>query len=240
VAVDTRTEHDGLASLYLPIAIAVAVVVVGLIVAFAIRYRARDAAAASTPAGGPTHAPRVELVYALFLVAIVVFLLWRTFRVEARVDRVASNPALTVDVTAAKWQWRFDYPREGIVQRQVGNRYPTLVVPVGEEVRFNLRAKDVIHAFWIPAMRWKRDATPGRTTVFTLQFPHVGAIPGGGLCSEFCGIGHDQMRFNVRVLSRAGFARWVALRRVNSHVAALDGSTPEPHRLLPGRGGAGR
>jgi cytochrome c oxidase subunit 2 len=240
VAVDTRTEHDGLASLYLPIAIVVALVVVGLLVTFAIRYRARDAAAAATPAGGPTHAPRVELVYALFLVAIVAFLLWLTFRVEARIDPVASNPALTVDVTAAKWQWRFDYPREGIVQRQVGDRDPTLVVPVGEEVRFNLRAKDVIHAFWIPAMRWKRDATPGRTTVFTLAFPHVGAIPGGGLCSEFCGIGHDQMRFNVRVLSRAAFARWAALRSVNSDVAAVDRAPSEAHGLLPARGGGAR
>jgi cytochrome c oxidase subunit 2 len=209
--VDTRSEHDDLARLYLPIALAVMVVVVGLLVMFAIRYRARGAAS-EEPAGGPTHAPRVELVYAVFLAAVVVFLLWRTFRVEARVDRVAAHPAVTVDVTAAKWEWRFDYPRLGIVERQVGKRYPTLVVPAGREVRFRLRAKDVIHAFWIPSRRFKRDAIPGRTAVFTLLFPHPGAVPGGGLCSEFCGLGHDQMRFNLRVLSGAGFARWTSAR----------------------------
>jgi cytochrome c oxidase subunit 2 len=230
---DTRGEFDGLAGLYLPIAAAVVVLVLVLVVAFAVRYRARpgadeDDAAGTTsggdaprPAGGsrgrvaargPSSAPRTELLYALLLAAVAALLLWRAFTVEARVDRVASSPALTVDVTAAKWRWRFDYPRWGIVQRGTTRRDPTLVVPAGEEVLFRLRATDVIHAFWIPSARFKRDATPGRTERFTLRFDTPGRVDGGGLCSEFCGLGHLGMRFGVLVLRPAAFAAWAQRR----------------------------
>jgi cytochrome c oxidase subunit 2 len=212
---DTRDEHDALARLYLPIAVAVVALVAMLVVAVALRYRARPGDDGVAPRG-PSSAPRIELLYVLLLAAVAGVLLWRTFTVEARVDRVASDAALTVDVTAAKWQWRFDYPRWGIVQRGSDRRDPTLVVPAGEEVRFRLRATDVIHAFWIPSRRFKRDATPGRTEVFTLLFPTPGRVPGGGACTEFCGLGHWSMRFDVLALSPAAFAQWARRRSAAS------------------------
>lgn len=222
---DTRGEHDDLAGLYLPIAAAVVALVLVLVVVFAVRYRARPGAGGGAGHGeageeapgraaarGPSSAPRAELAYALLLAGVAAVLLWRAFTVEARVDRVAAAPALTVDVTAAKWRWRFDYPRWGIVQRGTARRAPTLVVPAGEDVLFRLRATDVIHAFWIPSTRFKRDATPGRTERFTLRFDRPGRVDGGGLCSEFCGLGHLGMRFGVLVLRPAAFAAWAQRR----------------------------
>jgi cytochrome c oxidase subunit II len=208
--VDTRHEYDRLASLYLPIAAGVVLLVLVLVAAVALRYRAQAGRAPSRVAG----APRVEALYVLLLAAVAAFLLWRTFSVEARVDGASdARAALTVAVTAAKWHWTFAYPALGIVQRGSDARRPTLVLPAGRTVAFRLRSIDVVHAFWIPSRRFKRDATPGFPTRFTLAFPRPGTWANGGECSEYCGLRHWQMRFDVRVLTPAAFAAWERARR---------------------------
>jgi len=213
--VDTRHEYDSLAGLYVPIAAGVVLLVALLVVALAWRYRAR----AGEQDGRPSRladAPRAEGLYVLALAAIAALLLWRTFSVEARVDQDASGAGVQITVTAAKWHWRFDYPRAGIVQRGTDANPPELVVPAGRTVDFTLRAADVIHAFWIPERRFKRDATPGFTSSFSLVFPHPGFWRDGGECSEFCGLRHARMRFDVRVLAPAAFARWVQARQAGA------------------------
>lgn len=208
--VDTRHEYDRIASVYLPIAAGVVLLVLLLVVVFALRYRA------GRPGGEPSRrhsAPRVEGLYVLVLAAVAAFLLWRTFTVEDRVDAAASaRPSVIVNATAAKWHWTFAYPASGIVLRGTDRRRPTLVVPVGRVVGFHLNSVDVVHAFWVPSRRFKRDATPGFPTRFTLVFPRTGTFVNGGECSEYCGLHHWQMRFDIRVVSPAAFAAWEAAR----------------------------
>jgi len=215
--VDTRHEYDRVAGLYLPIAVGVVVVIVGLVIAFALRYRTREGV--TRPASRLSSAPKTEAAFVLALAAVAALLLWRTFSVEARVDRGASGAPVQVDVTAAKWHWRFDYPQYGIAQRGTDRRPPTLVVPAGTRVGFTLRSVDVIHAFWIPSLRFKRDATPGLTTTFSMTFGTPGFTRDGGECSEYCGLDHAFMRFDVRVLPAAAFARWAAARRAAAGAA---------------------
>lgn len=74
----------------------------------------------------------------------------------------------------------------------------------------------MIHSFWIRALRFKRDAFPGRTTRFVLRFPDRGFMRRGGHCAEYCGLLHAEMKFHVRVLSRAAFREWVSDRRSES------------------------
>jgi cytochrome c oxidase subunit II len=209
--IDTRHEFDRVAGLYLPIAVAVVALVALLVLFMALRYRARpsDAARGRRPSR-LSSAPKTELLYAVLLACVAALLLWKTFTVEARTDKVQRGAAVTIDVTAAKWHWTFAYPRYGIVQVGTDVRPPTLVVPAGEVVRFTLRSLDVIHAFWIPARRFKRDANPALASDFTLVFPKPGFSRNGGECSELCGLRHAQMRFDVRVLSPAAFRLWAS------------------------------
>jgi cytochrome c oxidase subunit 2 len=203
--VDPRHEFARLAGIYLPIAVAVVVLVALLVVGFAWRYRAR-------PDRGPTDrrsgAPKLESVYAIVLACVAVFLLTRTFPIEAKVDRLSAHPGLTVRVTAAKWRWRFDYPAQHRTNAGTAMKIPTLVVPAHTTVRFVLTSIDVIHAFWIPAERVKRDAFPGRIARFDAEFEKPGFSRYGGECSEFCGLGHTDMRFSVRVLAPGAFKAW--------------------------------
>jgi cytochrome c oxidase subunit 2 len=205
-AVDTRDVYDGLAALYVPIAAAVFGIIVLLTAWFVWRGRRRD-----TPTG-PDEATRVELVYAALLAVIVAVLLVATFRAIDRENARAAGPPEVIQVTAAKWNWRFAYPREGKVEQGGSDGAPaTLVVPAGVEIDFQATAVDVIHAFWIPALKFQRQLVPGQTTSFHLTFPRPG-FTSSGLCSFYCGLEHARMRFAVQVLSRADFAKWAASR----------------------------
>ncbi len=208
--VDTRHEYQRLQDIYLPIAVGVFVLVLALVVFLAVRYRRRGD---GRPSHQRTEAPVVEGLYAVGLAVVAALLVGATFSTESREDRASSPAALDVTVTAAQWRWRFDYPSQGIDEIGTDTTPPTLTVPVGATVRFTMRSQDVIHSFWIPDLRFKRDAFPRRTTRFELVFDRIGFDSAGGACAEYCGLHHGDMSFGVDVLSRPEFARWVQARR---------------------------
>ena len=203
--VDTRKEFEDLASTYLPIAIVVfALVLLGTIVPlFVFRARRR---------GEPSdrdEPPWLPIGYAAVLIAIVALLVTLTFNAQDKISAKVTRPGLQVNVTAAKWNWRFDYPAQHISQIGGDSTPTSLVVPTGTDVRFNLTSLDVIHSFWVPYVRFKRDAFPRRTTSFVLSFPGVGYHT-AGRCAEYCGLKHDQMIFTIEVMSRNDFNAWVS------------------------------
>ncbi len=201
--ISTRHEYWSLAHIYGPIAIGVCLLILLLVVGAVLRYRRRPEAA-TWHENNP-----LEAGYAVVLTLVAAFLLYLTFHFEHRVDTVANRerPALTIDVTAGRWEWEFSYPRYGIVQRSgmVGNQ--PLVVPTNEAIRFNMTSVDVIHGFWIPELEFKHDLFPGKVQYQVLTFTRTGTFP--GQCSVFCGLRHPEMVFNVRALSPAAFNAWL-------------------------------
>jgi cytochrome c oxidase subunit II len=206
---DTRDQFNELfGELYLPVTLTVGSIVVLVVLFAVVRYRrSRN----RTPSK-KSEAPVLESAYAVTIAVIVAVLLWATFTAEAKVDKVSSTPGLRVDVTAFKWQWRFDYPGQG-VPPSIGSdtHHAELVVPVDTVVGFRMTSRDVIHALWIPAARFKRDAFPDRSTSFDLVFGQVGTFP--GRCAEFCGLEHAGMTLEVRVLTKPNFDAWLAAHR---------------------------
>jgi cytochrome c oxidase subunit 2 len=204
--IDTREEFQDLWGVYLPIGVAVAAIIFGLVVFSVLRYRRRGD---ELPDGreGP---PILEGMYALVLVGVVVFLLAMTFRTDDRVIEVSGDPGAEVDVTAFQWGWRFTYPGEGVTVVGDDKRPPTLVVPLDTTVQFTLRSRDVIHSFWIPEVRFKRDAFPERETTFDLSFDEEDMI---GRCAEFCGLAHGEMTFDVVAMEQAEFSDWLRTQR---------------------------
>jgi cytochrome c oxidase subunit II len=200
--VSTRHQYDHLFAIYVPIAAGVFALIVIVVLASVVRYRRR-----AQPARWSEN-NRLEISYAVLLVLTAAFLIGLTLRAEHKVDTVANHeaPALTVNVTAAKWEWEFRYPRYGIVVRSGTVGRQPLIVPTGEAIRFNLASQDVIHSLWVPEARFKRDLIPGTVEHVTLTFTRSGRFP--GQCAEFCGLRHADMVFNVRALSPAAFLRW--------------------------------
>ena len=201
----TGTRHDfaHVQDLYLPIAAVVFAAVV-LALAFAVvRYRAR-----------PDRAPRptrdryaVDAGVAVVLATIVTLLVVVTLRTD-RDETALARAGFRVDAVAFQWGWEFTYPSlPGVVDRSAPGRPATLHVPAGTLVEVSLRTRDVVHAFWIPDLRFKRDAWPGKTARFDLRLP-AGTAAGVGHCAQYCGLKHSDMVFFVEAMDAARFATW--------------------------------
>jgi cytochrome c oxidase subunit 2 len=113
---------------------------------------------------------------------------------------VPPKDALQIRVRAQKWIWSFSYPDAGIVTDE-------LVVPVGKPVQVTLTSADVIHSFFIPAFRVKKDVLPNRYTVVWFQPSEIGEYD--LKCAEYCGRDHSRMRAKVRVVSQQAYQDWL-------------------------------
>jgi cytochrome c oxidase subunit 2 len=200
---DAHSRFSDLFSVYEWVMVAVTSIIFGAVLFAVIRYRRRSNV---QPRGEDKHTI-AESIYAAIVATIVILLVTLTFRTEEKVDAVASTGGVRVDIVAFQWQWQFGYPDFGKTVLGTAERSPTMVLPVRTLVRFDGVSRDVIHSFWVPAARFKRDEFPGTNTKFDLRFDRTGTFI--GRCAEFCGLHHVDMNFFVRVVPRAEFQRWV-------------------------------
>lgn len=157
--------------------------------------------------GGTTSRVRAPLWSHVVLIAglLSLFLAWWVIGYRDYLHMQTPPPeAMPIYVTAKQWMWEFTYPDGTRAQDE-------LVVPQGQPVRLALSSRDVIHSFYVPAFRTKRDALPGRTTLAWFEAVRPGVYP--ILCAEYCGLSHSAMRGQVRVVDPEAWARWTEGRR---------------------------
>jgi cytochrome c oxidase subunit II len=154
--------------------------------------------------GEPIHGnTKLEIAWTVIPTIIVLFGAAYSWVILDEIE--AREPdRLQVDVTAQQFKWSFEYPEEGVMSNE-------LVVPVDRQVNFELTAIDVIHSFWVPEWRMKKDAVPGiATSVAATPDTETGLDRSYSLvCTEYCGTGHSTMRAFVRVVSDQQFEDWV-------------------------------
>jgi cytochrome c oxidase subunit II len=161
------------------------------------RYRAKPGDESD---GEPIHGnTRIEIAWTLIPTVIVLFGAAYSWFI---LDKIEAREAdrLQVDVTAQQFAWRFEYPEEGVTSTE-------LHVPVDRQAEFNLEALDVIHSFWVPEWRVKKDAVPGQPTSLVATPDREGNFE--LICTELCGVGHSTMRAPVTVESQEEFDQWV-------------------------------
>ena len=174
-----------------------------------IRYRRRSSA---LPRQRRENIP-VEIGYTVLPLLVVIGLFGVTFASVEALEEVDDDPDLTVEVVGFQWQWQFTYPASGVAVIGTDAELPELVLPTGARVQFDLTSVDVIHSFWIPGFRYKRDLFPGQTQVFQVDVGDAtGDYPNSGVCAEFCGLDHDTMRFSVRIVTPDEFDAWLRER----------------------------
>lgn len=161
----------------------------------------------SPPSRRSKHDP-LEASYALVLLGFAIFLAIFTAAAKGRAHRESADPpAVRVDVTGFQWCWRFHYASQRTVTGAcTEHQLPTLVIPTGRPVRISLTSTDVIHSFWVPALRFKLDAFPHHTNSFTFTVNKPGRWI--GRCAEFCGDGHSTMDFYLRAVPPNQFGSW--------------------------------
>jgi len=212
-------------TVFIVAAAGVGALVWGLITIAIVRYRRRSTDATTIPP--QIHdAPRLKIAWTIGPIVLVLILFWMTLGALDRID--AREPGrVTVDVTAFRWQWRFDYPDTGVSVVGGPGTPAEMVVPAGEPIHIVLTATDVAHAFFVPAFLFKRDAIPGRPNEFDLTIVEPGAY--GGQCAEFCGVFHDRMTLTVRAVTRPEYEAWLAARQAGaSGVPGAAGGSAAP------------
>ncbi|ACK72444.1 cytochrome c oxidase, subunit II [Gloeothece citriformis PCC 7424] len=107
---------------------------------------------------------------------------------------------VVVDVKGIQFAWIFTYPETGIVSGE-------LHIPVNRPVQLNISAGDVLHAVWIPELRLKQDAIPGRDSTLAFISNRVGEYP--IICAELCGSYHGGMKALAYVQTEEDFNKWV-------------------------------
>jgi cytochrome c oxidase subunit 2 len=115
--------------------------------------------------------------------------------------------AYEIQVIAHKWGWNFTYPN--------GVSSSELVIPVNRPVRMIMSSQDVIHSFYVPEFRVKRDVIPGIFTTVWFEANEVGDTTLE--CAEYCGgngdgsigTGHSGMLAAVHILSGGDFDAWL-------------------------------
>jgi cytochrome c oxidase subunit 2 len=178
-------------------------VLIGYVV---VRYRRRSD---RLPEQRREHIP-LEVTYMVIPLLVVGVLFGVTFTSVNFIDEMHDDPGLTVEVTGFQWQWQFDYPADHVTVVGTDVKEPELVLPAGAKVQFDVTSIDVIHSFWIPGFRFKRDMFPGQIQRFQVDIgERTGSWPDTGVCAEFCGLDHHSMRFSVRVVTPAEFTAWV-------------------------------
>jgi cytochrome c oxidase subunit II len=195
-------HHDYNVFLYL--AAVVFVVVSGLLVWSLLRYRRRD-----DQLPKQTHGNNLmELTWTLIPTAIVLVLFAVTIQAQNKATKPAAHPAVTVDVTAFQWSWRFAYEDTPVTVVGGPDNIPEMVLPLGQPVRIKLTTADVVHSFYVPQTLFKRQAIPGITNEFDLTFVKAGTYH--GQCTQFCGLAHADMVFRIKVVSQSEYQRWLA------------------------------
>src|SRR6266545_537163 len=186
---------------------------------FFVRYRRRSDTDVT-----PFVTPRL-LHEALFIgVPLTLFLVWFGIGYPQYL-RLSTPPADAMDVfvQGKKWMWKFAYPGGP-------NAIDSLRVPANRPVRLLITSRDVIHSFFVPALRIKMDALPGRYTQtwFAADRPGRYEI----FCAEYCGLGHSSMLGELVVMPAADFDAWIQQQR--SGLAGAQDAAPMPgERIRP-------
>ncbi|HMJ55511.1 MAG TPA: cytochrome c oxidase subunit II [Polyangiaceae bacterium] len=132
------------------------------------------------------------------LVITLVFFAW-----GARIYFAAARPppdAKQFYVIGKQWMWKIEHPGG---RREINE----LHVPRGQAVKLKMTSEDVVHSFYLPAMRVKTDVIPGRYTTLWFNADTVGTFH--LFCAEYCGTEHSRMVGRIIVLEPTEYERWI-------------------------------
>ncbi|MFH1568047.1 MAG: cytochrome c oxidase subunit II [Gemmatimonadota bacterium] len=190
-------QVDSLFFLLLIISVVGALGIAVAIVVFAIKYRRRSDQDRPRPIHGSLP---LELSWSIIPLFLVVGIFALGADIYFRMYRPPAN-AIDIYVVGKQWMWKIQHPQG---KREINE----LHVPVGQAVRLTMTSEDVIHAFYIPAFRVKRDVVPGRYNTIWFEATKVGEYH--LFCAEYCGAQHSTMGGKVVVIEPEDYETWLA------------------------------
>ena len=225
VASKQATNTDRLYHVLVIASIPIFVLVVSVIIYSVWQFRMRPGEELKD--GPPIHGnTRLEVFWTAIPTVLLLGLVGYSFVVLHENEK---KPAREIDISVygQQFAWSYEYPSKLTGAKPLTST--DLYVPKGVSVEFNIRSRDVIHAFWIPAFRIQEDAVPGITTHWRATPTRLGTYP--VICNLLCGLGHSLMRSKIHVVTETRFKTWLA-SQVSTTTGGSTSATSTP-------GGAG-
>lgn len=222
VAASTQAMHtDQIYVVLLVLSGSIILLVAGLILFFSIRYRrGSKAKRAATPR---LMSRQIEIGWTSATLFLALFIFWWASSSQLSA-LVPPKNALEIHVVAKQWMWKTQHSNGA---REINE----LHVPIATPVRLVMTSQDVIHSFFVPAFRMKKDVLPGRYTETWFQPTKIGTFH--LFCAEYCGSEHSRMTGRIVVLQQEDYARWLAAQPQG------DGLAKEGETIFRARGCSG-
>jgi cytochrome c oxidase subunit 2 len=178
------------------------VAITGMVVYFSWKYKRRPGVKAA-PTG---HNIPLEVAWTIAPIFILIVLFHWGFKGYMNLA-ISPVDAMEVRVRGFQWGWDFEYPN--------GAHSPELQVPVNKPVRLVMSSSDVLHSFFVPQFRIKKDLVPGMYTTVWFEATQLGDAD--VFCAEYCGgrgaegkdTGHWSMLTKVKILTQDEFDKWL-------------------------------
>jgi|ERR1051326_9035883 cytochrome c oxidase subunit 2 len=129
-----------------------------------------------------------------------------------KMENIPSQQDVHLVVTGRQWNWIFTYPGpDGKLYTAddvtVDEQNSELHVPVNKNIIMDLKARDVLHSFFVVNTRLKQDVIPGRTNQRWFNITKEGRYDIS--CAEICGIMHSRMRNFLVVESQQKYEEYL-------------------------------
>jgi len=201
-------QVDALYFFLIAVSVFFSVLIFFLIYLFAVRYRRRSEEEVPKEIPGLL---KLELVWSI----IPLLLTMVAFAWGASLYFDGYNPpdnALEIYVVGKQWMWHIQHPTG---QREINE----LHVPMGQPIKLTMTTEDVIHSFYIPAFRMKKDVVPGRYTTMWFEATKPGQYH--LFCAEYCGTKHSEMIGKVVVQEPADYQNWLSGGTANESLEVI-------------------
>ena len=130
------------------------VILMGSMIWFALAYKQKTEGERTLDLKG-SH--EIEFAWSVFPSFLLIAMFVMGFKTYIR-STVPPAESLEIRVEGWQWAWGYRYPRYGI---ELGAE-ESLVVPVNMPVRLQMSSKDVLHSYYVPDFRVKKDVVPNR------------------------------------------------------------------------------
>nr|YP_009073571.1 cytochrome c oxidase subunit II [Aeolesthes oenochrous]BAP59121.1 cytochrome c oxidase subunit II [Aeolesthes oenochrous] len=164
----------------------------------------------------------IEIIWTILPAVTLVFIAVPSLRLIYLLDEV-NSPIITIKTIGHQWYWTYEYSDFKNIEfdsyiiptnemkpfnfrlLDVDNR---MIIPFETQIRVIATAADVIHAWTVPSLGVKIDATPGRLNQVSLMINRSGLF--FGQCSEICGANHSFMPIVIESISPKCFIKWIS------------------------------
>lgn len=200
---DTASEQAFLIEFSFWIMMFVVVTVFILFTYFVIKYRYTETRKHDLPQDVKGNI-KLEITWitipVLLLVVLAVPTLAITYNQSPQWTEESDQSGVVIDVVGKQFNWIFTHANGA-------EEMDKLVIPEGKSIVLNLKSADVIHSFWVPHLGGKVDVMPGKELTYEINNPKKGTYQ--GKCAEYCGLGHTDMTFEVKVVSKQVYEQYL-------------------------------